>query len=248
MDSILAATQRDFFWVPESVRVIERPEVTALADGGAHALMNQVVRVGADADLPKLFDEVVQWHPTVSQVLVVPDNRPDALEDVLPRFGYAPSFHARAYTFPTDGTVAEGEAEVVRVHDLATLRDNLEACSSAFGRPRTVSDLERELTFCTGPEARTARFVAYVDGRCVGSANINRFSDLAFGFLWAGGVVEDARGRGVYRALLAARLRWAAEQGLSHVGLYARLDTSAPVVERVGFTAHGPMAYWTRKG
>ena len=101
---------------------------------------------------------------------------------------------------------------------------------------------------------RTARFVAYLDGEPVGSGNLNRFdacgltpgSEASFGFLWAGGVAPDHRGRGIYRALLGARCRWAEREGLGHVGLYANRKTSGPVVRGLGFQKHGPMAYWVR--
>ncbi|MEZ4321039.1 MAG: GNAT family N-acetyltransferase [Myxococcota bacterium] len=142
---------------------------------------------------------------------------------------------------------SEGGVQVVKVHDVQTLRDNLAACAAGFDREvQLPNDLHREVELCTGPDARNARFVAYApDGEPVGSANVTVHAGR-FGFLWAGATVPAWRGRGVYRALLGARCRWARSNGLDRVGLYANRATSAPVVAGLGFTKHGPMAYWAR--
>jgi hypothetical protein len=67
-----------------------------------------------------------------------------------------------------------------------------------------------------------------------------------FGFLWAGGTVPSGRGRGAYSALVTARIEAARALGLPRVGLYARVDTSAPIVAAQGFERHGPMTFWER--
>lgn len=247
MDDVLAATQEDLFWLPDDVRRLDRSDVLALCDGSTKDLHNQVIRVRAsDATLPALIGEIDRWHTGVSQWLVVPPNGGSLLQRHLPVFGYAPRFEGDAYTLGTEQRFSEGAVQVVRVHDLQTLHDNIAACSASFERPVGPYDADRELARCTGPSCRTARFVAYVDGSPVGSANLNVHREQDFGFLWAGGVVPSARGRGVYRALLGARIRWASAAGLANVGLYANRHTSGPVVAGLGFTKHGPMAYYWR--
>ena len=37
-----------------------------------------------------------------------------------------------------------------------------------------------------------------------------------------------------------------ARRGIALVGLYAKLGTSAPIVARLGFEAHGRMTFWDR--
>ena len=56
--------------------------------------------------------------------------------------------------------------------------------------------------------------------------------------LFGGAVAEDARGRGAYRALIAARWRYAGERGLP--GLVTQAGSmSRPILEGLGFTAVG---------
>lgn len=54
-----------------------------------------------------------------------------------------------------------------------------------------------------------------------------------------GGVVLPAfRGRGLYRALVAARVAAARARGIELATSLARADTSAPILERMGFTTY----------
>lgn len=55
------------------------------------------------------------------------------------------------------------------------------------------------------------------------------------GYLVGGAVAEAARGRGVYRALVAARLAFLRERGIEYAVTHAREATSAPMLEHLGF-------------
>ena len=54
-----------------------------------------------------------------------------------------------------------------------------------------------------------------------------------------GAVAPRFRGRGVYRALVAARLELARAAGLAGVAVQAMPDTSAPILAWLGFTEVG---------
>ena len=161
MDAVLAATQADLFWLPDSVQRLDRPDVLALFDGSSKDLHNQVVRVrSSEGALPALVAEIDRWHTGVSQWLVVPPNQGTSLERLLPGFGYVPRFNGHAYTVATDRTFSEADVEVCEVTDLATLEDNVRMCSGAFGRDVGPYDAARELALCTGPSRRTVRHAA----------------------------------------------------------------------------------------
>lgn len=249
IDRVLAATQRDLFWLPPHVRRLDRPEILAVADGSDHDLFNQVVRTACSPDdVPRLVDEIQSFHTGGSQWLVVPDTPMATLETTLAQRAYHPRFEGDAFALATSPAVSVEDAWVARqVQTLDELDDNIRCCHAGFERPPQPYDATTQLSLCTGPDARTARFVVYdVHGEPVGSGNVNVYDSLSFGFLWAGAVVPHARGRGVYRALLAARQAWARERGLAHIGLYAKRTTSGPIVARSGFQRHGPMTYWAR--
>jgi GNAT superfamily N-acetyltransferase len=79
--------------------------------------------------------------------------------------------------------------------------------------------------------------VAYLHGRPVGTAGVTVAGPDAR--LWGGGVLPEARGRGVYRALLAARLEYAVERQCEIAIVKGRVDTSGPILRRAGFSAYG---------
>jgi GNAT superfamily N-acetyltransferase len=86
------------------------------------------------------------------------------------------------------------------------------------------------------PNATVQHFAAYVDGEPVG---FGRGIDMREGVALMGGVVlPDARGRGVYRALVRARWEHAVSRGTPLLVVQAG-EMSAPVLAGLGFRSHG---------
>ena len=106
--------------------------------------------------------------------------------------------------------------------------------------------LKRNLAQTIDPQARCQRFVAYdrKTGEPLATSNINFFHKLGLGFMWGGSTVPEARGRGVYTALVTARMQVARSLGIQRIGLYALRETSAPIIEKQGFEKHGSMEFW----
>ena len=252
-DDILEMTQWDYFWVPDDVRVTDRPELLYYSCPRDVPTLNAVTRTRAEMGrLPDLIEEVSGSHRRVrSRWLVreLPDWKP--LENALEAAGYSPHVH----TFAVAIDVKEYEPrparniEVRQVLDMPTLRDCVAVSEQAFPgtRATTEEELKRDLENITGG-TRVHRFVAYdrVTGQPLSSAGMTLFPALRFGFLWAGGTIPQARGRGAYSAVVKARVDRARELGLEYVGLYAVTDTSAPIVLRQGFKRYGEMTHWER--
>lgn len=77
---------------------------------------------------------------------------------------------------------------------------------------------------------------AYVDNAPVASARINYPKNSQFASLWGGGTLEAYRGRGIYTALLAARVQEAIQRGRRFLTIDAS-PMSRPIVEKLGFVA-----------
>src|SRR5579862_6113496 len=75
-------------------------------------------------------------------------------------------------------------------------------------------------------------FIALLDGRIVGSATA--VAAAAGVNLFGGAVLPDARGHGVYQALLRARWDFAVARGTPALTVQAG-RMSKPIVERLGF-------------
>jgi GNAT superfamily N-acetyltransferase len=254
-DDLLERSQWDFFWVPSDAVVVDRPELLYVSCSRDPHL-NMVTRVRASAErLPALVDEVITAHrDTRSCWLVLSHRGPAPLEAQLSSAGYAPEHVHDAYTISPESYEKRSASAVVveRVDSMQRLQDSETVGREAFGKRGSsetdTARLQLALETCSGPNARVIRFVAYdaASGQPISAGGLNVYPNLHFGFLWGGGTVPDARGRGAYSAVVARRMDFARQRGLSLVGLYARIDTSAPIVAKQGFQRHGRMVYWER--
>lgn len=132
------------------------------------------------------------------------------------------------------------DVEVRTVADRAGLEQAWALDGAVFGGELPPpEDAERLVARTVAAEAAETdvRMIAYLNGVPVGSAGL-AFADGVLR-LWGGGVVEEARGRGAYRALLDARLRWGGEHGATMALVKGRTQTSGPILRRAGFTAYG---------
>ncbi|MFI8420088.1 GNAT family N-acetyltransferase [Streptomyces sp. NPDC085479] len=118
-------------------------------------------------------------------------------------------------------TDAEGVRQVVEVHE------------RAFGTDS--SDLGRRLLDRMAADPGTVTAVlALADGVPVSAARLELYPGTDFAGLWGGGTVEEWRGHGLYRALVAHRARVAATRGHRYVQVDAA-PTSRPILQRLGF-------------
>lgn len=140
---------------------------------------------------------------------------------------------------PDLGAPAAG-VEVRWVHDVQGLRDFAQIGVEVFGgKPVPESELAAslELELLTRAAGSGGRVVAYDGDRPVGTGGVSiEGGDVR---LWGGGVLADARGRGVYRALLAERLAEGVRQRATLAIVKGRIETSGPVLRRAGFGVFG---------
>lgn len=72
----------------------------------------------------------------------------------------------------------------------------------------------------------------------VSAARMLLHPGTGFASLWGGGTAPEWRGRGIYRALVARRMRVATELGCEYLQVDAS-DMSRPILQRLGFRALG---------
>jgi Acetyltransferase (GNAT) domain len=104
-----------------------------------------------------------------------------------------------------------------------------------FGEPvneGTADSLIRRLAQDEGMEI----WVAEAGGRIVCAGRLERVHGTSFAGLWGGATVAEERGRGIYRALTAARARSALRMGATLLHSDST-EYSRPILERSGFVA-----------
>src|SRR5262249_18361846 len=140
---------------------------------------------------------------------------------------------------PVGTTVASGDPAIEIVdglRDEATYRAAEAVQAAAFHDEGPLpSQAERYAEARPDPAPRL--FLALVGGEPAGGGWATVHHD---GTVINGGAVHPRfQGRGVYRALVAARLGLAREVGAAGLGVQAKPDTSGPILSRFGFSTVG---------
>jgi GNAT superfamily N-acetyltransferase len=117
-------------------------------------------------------------------------------------------------------------------------RAGAEVVKTVFGMPEVSEENLRDRYEDYRAENHGRSFVAFVDGRAVANSYA-AFGDAGIN-LFGGAVLEEARGRGVYRSLVRARWDHAVERGTPALTVQAG-RMSRPILERLGFEFIAPV-------
>lgn len=233
----------DWVWVPPDAEdvVTEEYRLVAYPDRTA-------VQWSRTSRLPALVDELTgvareRGHPL--RWWVNGRTEPADTDEVLRSRGFAQVEHVDVVARGLGGIEADlgptPDVEVRPADDEADIDLSGRLGAEVFGwEPPTSAQLAHEVDLAR--QARDAgrwtvrRFLASVDGEVVGTAGYTLHRGTVR--LWGGAVLESARGRGAYRALLAARCADARRQGCDLALVKGRVETSGPVLRRAGFTAY----------
>ena len=124
-------------------------------------------------------------------------------------------------------------------HDLRRLGDPGALDDLVVIEQRVWNEDFTQLVRTLGDELRHDRdrisiYAAYVEGQPAGCAWIRFHRGSHFASLWGGATLPQYRGRGLYKALVAARLQEALARGVSYLTVDAS-PMSAPILRRHGF-------------
>ena len=116
-----------------------------------------------------------------------------------------------------------------------SLEPYLTAMLQGWSRPPEQAMPEREthLTALRASPREAHFFAARIGDEVVGTTGLLLRGDYAY--LVGGQVFPSFRGRGIYRALVGARLAFLAQRGITLAVTHAREATSAPMLEHLGF-------------
>jgi GNAT superfamily N-acetyltransferase len=248
----VARACRDWVWISEESSVQGTAEWMLVRNPDRFAQPLELVSLDPSADPARVVAEVVEEARRTGLSALNFWLRQDTPEDyvaLLRDRGAVPdetlAVLARDLrTEPLPGARPRSEPELGWVRDAATARHCEEVDLAVFGGlPADEARLAR-----TGAQegeshaaGRGGRLVAYLGGRPVGAAGLS----LAAGptgpvaRLWGGAVLEPHRRRGVYSALLRARLEYATVHGAAMALVKGRVETSAPILRRAGFREYG---------
>lgn len=248
-DERLEATQFDTFWVPPDVTVVDEEGLLVMHCPRGDTNYNMVLRLRPNGDEEALVARVLALHrgrPSLVPVNSV--NASPALLRALQSQGYVLQVRHHAYLCDVRDYRSRSHPGIEGrlVSTLPELRAFMRVSDLAFGKAQVRTQAELDLFLADGNGPRVRRAVAWSDEEPLSAGGITAHPKVGMGFLWGGGTAPRGRYRGAYSAVMEARIAWAATIGLETVGLYARVDTSAPVVASQGFRRHGFMDFWRR--
>lgn len=223
-------------------RVIERPGwyqiiTPGTAHPGRNEILYSVIDSDDDAEIERVIDETCAEYDALElpfKWCLGPLTRPVDMAERLARRGFA--------TVNVRGMYCDPRRLKLRVpagmdaHRIAP--DRLDEFLAPFFEGWKVDEasqgpLRDDFAWAVArPEWYL--FVATVGGEIAGSAFM--FVKETSGYLMAGNVLPKYRGLGVYRALLEVRLQQLRRLGTSLATTQARETTSAPMLERLGFS------------
>ena len=209
---------------------------------GSH--LNEVLRSVVDeADAERVIDEVVAEYRAIGKPTkwcTGPWTKPDDFGERLVRRGFT-SWKTRGMGSETDAPIAPGAARVRLVETDGDLDAYLRISRLAW----SIDDDDVEATRASyRPMLGSVLFpfIVDVDGSAAGGTSHTHDVGASalllrdgYGYLVGGAIVEHARGRGLYRALVAARLAFLRDRGIEYAVTHARESTSAPLLEHFGF-------------
>ena len=255
-DEVLERASGDSWWMPARVVRVVRPEISYTYDPEGVSLYCTVQRIDQHlSDYRDLIEEVIEAHrPSGScDITVAAPSASSLLTQALEQRGFQTIDVADAWTIDVNAPRPDlpRDLEVMRVETLEAMQDMDRVMDACFERyqPRGTEALQADLKATQGAESRCLRFVAYDlnDYTPLATAALNLFAEQRVGFMWGGSTVPEARGRGVYSALITHRMQVARALNLERIGLYALRGTSGPIIERQGFDRHGPVEFWSLK-
>jgi GNAT superfamily N-acetyltransferase len=173
-----------------------------------------------------------------------PDTEPENFDGVLAAHHIFPEPHSPEVAVMILGTDAQVQSPAVdglRLHDALadaeTFRTADAVNAAAFeASERDAGALERRRLHQLAAGNRRL-LLATVDGEPAGSAGLTLYPPLG-AIINGGAVRKKFRGRGVYRAMVAARLAIAREAGVPGVSVWGG-PMSKPILARLGFQTVG---------
>jgi hypothetical protein len=244
----IGAAAAAWVWVPEDARRVDHDDylLVDFSPGYDDACPTQVQWTRSGRTPDELIDEASAqtraWDRNLLGWWIRADTSPAALEPTLLARGatVAERVHVLALELDDGPPDRDLGTRWELVHDERTLRDASRVLREVWGGPEASPEQwERDLAEASLPVAERPMFqvVAYVDGKPASAGGCTRAGDVAR--LWGAATRPTLRGRGAYRATVSARLRLAQEQGATLGLVKGLVDTSGPILSRLGFTTYG---------
>lgn len=231
-EEVIVTPRRAFPRLPD-LQLIERPGwlqivTPSIKSGGFNEVIYSLLD---ERSADTAIDEAIATYRTLGLKFrwnAGPGSGPADLCERLEQRGLTRS-SGRGMARSTDGGPPANVGVVVEV-SAATLDHYTHVMAAGWGADGAALGAAHQHIL---DEGQHRLFVAYCDGVPAAAASYAPFPRSAF--LMGGVVLAEFRGRGLYRALVQARMAHARARGITLVTSHARESTSSPILEKMGF-------------
>ena len=240
--ALVAAIETSLFMYPPSPGLttdLGVPGMRGRVTDLSHPLANLVgdARLGdneADGTIATVKDRFVKAKKAFGWV-TGPSTRPRDLGARLGKAGLHPIAHLAGMAAPTDLRVTGSDTVRLREVDAAEQSRETEMMGRAYGMPAEIAGLFVKLVSGT-PGLKSRGYFAYTDSSSpVAWSYLVYIPDSPIVLLGGAATIPEARGKGIYSALVKRRLADALGDGRTHAVIQADRDTSAPICAKLGF-------------
>jgi len=196
------------------------------------------------ASVDAMMEEVKRYYHGHGKdqfcVMLGPNTKPSNLAEYLVGHGATLKDRHFGMVFPVDQEL-EGKVDSrVEVHEIdlkGTTDDITDMIDRAWGMPPGTckKGVDKLRKYDEGSVYAPRIFIAFHDGKPAAFSAMELYADLPVIRIAGGATDPDYRGKGLYKAMVQARLEAARKHGKSHLVVQAITDTSAPILKRMGF-------------
>jgi len=198
------------------------------------------------AGLEDAIDALIKSRRDDPRVIVWRLYDRDAAADLASRLeqhGFRPAYRGTfmvrdLHTHPPEPV---GAGSIRRVQTEADLDALISITTTAFGDERPMSAQYRAAILASSDRAML--LATLPNGQPAGAASVIAPRNHPFALMTGAGVLAEARGKGLYRALVEARLQAASDAGNRFAAVDAG-DMSRPILARMGFRALDNETTW----
>ena len=188
----------------------------------------------ADATIARVKDRFAKERKAFGWV-TGPGTRPRDLERRLTAAGMEPIAHLAGMSAPVDLAVHANDAVRIREVNEEEQGRETDMMGRAYGMPADVSALFVHLV-SGSPGLKSRAYFAYLDGdKPVAWSYLVYVPESPVVLLGGAATLPEARGKGIYHALVKRRLADARRDGREAAVIQADRDTSAPICAKLGF-------------
>ena len=229
-------------WIKPESQIVDTPEIFKITNTAApYGFMNGIYRTqfstGTSDAVVDIHSEFYRKNNIGFRWYVFPHSSPPGLESKLTSInplsitelqGMYLDVHSTHLETPVDVTV-----ESVTSANLEEYIDTVVAGWRQSGQE--AEQVRRDIRHDFKGTPPFSAFLARYNGEAAATGLIRYVDDV--GYFFGGSTDPRFRGKGVYRGLVAERLRSLREKGVAFAMVLARKSSSAPICRKLGFQA-----------